>query len=241
VVRLLTRRPSRHTERYQFDATRFNALPDIEVASADMKAKGKLSLAFSALAPIFARHNMCDSWGISLLHNHWQVEDGELPIQDAIRTDSPLEYETTPRQAPFTKKYWPSILAARDSHDAGLDAVEFSTQPDVETANCLLVRNSQFVSEVCSALRENNLADTFGLIVPKEVSSADLEFVEFNEDKVSLLKETVSATNDPQNLIETSWRIVPTEVAGKCEKSCFSKCVVSGGKHSHSHPKVHKP
>jgi hypothetical protein len=55
------------------------------------------------------------------------------------------------------------------------------------------------------------------------------------------LKETVSATNDPQNLIETSWRIVPTEVAGKCEKSCFSKCVVSGGKHSHSHPKVHKP
>jgi hypothetical protein len=92
-----------HTERYQFDATRFNSLPDIEVASADMKAKGKLSLAFSALAPIFARHNMCDSWGISLLHNHWQVEDGELPIQDATRTDSPLEYETTPRQAPFTK------------------------------------------------------------------------------------------------------------------------------------------
>jgi hypothetical protein len=229
------------TEQYQFDANRFNALPDIEVASAEMKAKDKLSLAFATLAPIFVRHNMCDSWGISLLHNHWQVEDGDLPIQDVTRAATPLEYQTTPRRASFSKRYWPSILAVKEGLEEGLEPVEFSTEYNVETANRLLNQNSHFVTEVSSALRKNNLADTFGLIVPKQVSSADLEFVEFNEDKSSVLRETVSATNNPHNLIETSWRIVPTEVAGKCEKSCFSKCTISGGSHSHSHSPAHKP
>jgi hypothetical protein len=230
-----------HTEQYRFDINRFNRLPDIEVASAEMKARGKLSLAFSALGPIFVRHNMCGSWGISLLHNHWMVEDGELPIQHLTRTETPAEYETRPRPASFAKTFWPSILAVKNGAESALKPVEFSTECEVEAANHLLSQNSGFVTEFCSALRQNDLANTFGLIVPKQVSSADLEFVEFNEEKTSMLKETVSARNNPENLIETSWRFVPTEVAGKCEKSCFAQCTVSGGRHSHSHPKAHKP
>jgi hypothetical protein len=63
-----------------------------------------------------------------------------------------------------------------------------------------LDRDAEFVSDFCETIVANDLADTFGLIVPKSVSKAEFEFVEFNEDRSSVLKETLIAENDPSSL-----------------------------------------
>jgi hypothetical protein len=54
----------------------FNGLSAIEVADEEMHDQNKLGIALSALGPIFMRYEVCDTWGISLLHKHWPLEDG---------------------------------------------------------------------------------------------------------------------------------------------------------------------
>jgi hypothetical protein len=52
-----------HLELGQYEQSSFNILPSIESASSDMRARDQLTLAFSSLGPIFAKHSMCESWG----------------------------------------------------------------------------------------------------------------------------------------------------------------------------------
>lgn len=223
-----------------FDHSRFNGLPDIEAADAAMKAAGLLPTALAALGPVFAKHKMFDRWGISLLHNHWLVTEGELPIQEATAVNAPREFETRPRDKSFTSSIWPSVLAVKEGSDAALEAVEFSTRWYAQEGNAALT--SEFIRDFCMTLCATGLDRVFGLIAPQPVNSTGFEFVEFNPNgRVSILRETTIGEIDRSQLIETSWRLIPDEVAGKCEASCFSKCTISDMGHSHEHPKAHKP
>jgi hypothetical protein len=56
-----------------FNNARFNDLPSIESADAEMKRQDKLTTAFNVLGPIFLKHSMHEKWGLTLLHKHWPV------------------------------------------------------------------------------------------------------------------------------------------------------------------------
>jgi hypothetical protein len=221
-----------------FSPSRFNSLPDIELADTEMKVADTLSTALRVLGPVFVKHDMHGKWGISLLHNHWPIEPGELPVQHAEQTNGPREFATRPRQNVVSAgECWPTILAKSLCSEATMEPIEFSTEPYAYEAASALT--SEFIREFCKTLAANGLEHTFGLIAPQALSRPDLEFVEFNPDgRVSVLKETTVADNERGRLIETSWRVVPDEVAGTCTKSCFATCTV-GTTHSKSHAPVH--
>jgi hypothetical protein len=223
-------------ETLSFDYSRFNGLLSIEDADADMRAKNKLSLALEQLGPIFVKHGVCETFGISLLHKHWSVSRGELPITDVSIDETPREYELRPRQQ-FAKKFYPSILAAK-SESIPLEPLEFSADPHTASAFEQLREKTAFVNEFRDVILRNDLSDVFGLGVPRPTAEG-FELVEFtNEGRCSVSRELPEIEARKMAVIETGWMFSGDAAAG-CTKSCFAKCNVPG--HSPSHSPVHAP
>jgi hypothetical protein len=201
-----------------------------------MRATDKLTLALTRLGPIFVKHSVCDTFGISLLHKHWPVAKGELPITDLSIDETPKEYELRPREQ-FAKKFYPSILAS-GSDMVGLEPLEFSADPYTVDAFEQLRQKPEFVSEFSKVLLENDLSGTFGLGIPRPTTEG-YELVEFtNEERCSVSKELPTTEARNMKTIETGWMFSGDATAG-CTKSCFAKCNVPG--HSPSHSPVHAP
>ena len=110
-----------------FDSARFNGLPEIEKADAEARKSNELTLALSSLGPLFVKHGVHESWGLSLLHKHWSVGPDELPIQEVTRAGSPMEFESRPRTA-FAKSFAPSVLAV-NGDQRNLQPLSFRRMP----------------------------------------------------------------------------------------------------------------
>src|SRR5690242_6457305 len=80
-----------------YDRSLFNGLLSVEAADAEMRTHDKLNTAFSVLAPVFQKYDMCEVWGLALLHKHWPLGEHELPITTLNRIEIPREYELRPR------------------------------------------------------------------------------------------------------------------------------------------------
>jgi hypothetical protein len=225
-----------------YQQSRFNDLLSIEIADQQRKSSNSLERALQLLGPIFARHEMQNTWGLSLLHNHWTVEDGELPIQDITEDQSPRVLETLPRTATFEKDFWPSIFAVSDGRT--LQPLEFTSDESVREANRILDRKPDFKKAICDTLVDNGLLHVYGLAVLRNVSDSKFQLVEFNyEGRISVLREATAVEIEGKELIQTAWKLCPDENMTACQASCFSQCIVpaSGGGHTHAHPKAHKP
>jgi hypothetical protein len=226
-----------------YNSPLFNSLPPIETADKEMRAKNRLNKALSVFGPVFAKHKMSGSWGISLLHRHWRIGNDELPIQDSPKIPGPREFITSPRHPNFPKSFSPAILAVEGKEGPSLTPLEFSTDKRAHAAVQVLARNQEFVQEFCDAARENDLATTFGLIALKDVSSPELELVEFTHtERVSILREVPSTETDGKTFIQTCWRFKADANGIDCEASCFARCTVSDdGGHSGDHAPAHAP
>jgi hypothetical protein len=226
-----------------YDSSMFNSLPPIEAADGEMRSKNRLRTALSVFGPVFAKHKMCDSWGISLLHRHWAIDEGELPIQDSAETSVRREFVTAPRRASFPKQFSPAILCVDGRGESSLSPLEFSTDQRVCEAFHALTFNQAFVRDFCETALATGLSTTFGLIATKEVSSPELELVEFNQSaRISVLKEVPSVETKGKTLIQTCWRFKADAASMDCEASCFARCTVSDdGSHSGDHAPAHAP
>src|SRR5437016_6234776 len=197
-----------HLQLEQYELSIFNSLPPIELADADMRNRKRLELAFARLGPVFAEHGMCDSWGIGLLHKHWHLEDGEVPIQHVEDHGDHREFTTLPRAGSFLKPVFASVLAVKDLLNPVLQALEFTTDLAVQRANLLLAQNPQFAHDFCRSIFANGLEDTFGLVAIRTATSPDLQLVEFNyEGRISVVRETIASAIEGRKLIQTSWRL----------------------------------
>jgi len=226
----------------QFDRSRFNSLPEIERADAEARESNELSAALHSLGPIFVKHGVHESWGLSLLHKHWDVGVDELPIQDVTKSETPMEFESKSRASSFGKPFFPSVLAIKIQQEK-LEPLEFSADPSVSEANNVLASASAFLEEVASTATENNLEGRFGLIALRDAASG-YDLVEFNfVEPLSLVRETKPEEILGQRVIETSWRFAPDAVGGTCTRSCFSRCTTpsGGGGHRHDHTPAHRP
>jgi hypothetical protein len=220
-----------------YDWTWFNGLPEVEVADMEMRATDRLSVALSALAPIFLQHGVCDAWGLGLLHKHWLLEAGERPIQNVVCHNGDVQFETRPGSLDPGGKYLPSILAV--TCDGALHAIEFSADPQVRAAHDVLRGKPGFVSAFCRAVVANGLRSTFGLVASKLIEDED-GLVEFNyAGRLSVLRRTTPA--DPRNAkyIQTSWRFAADASGIDCHARCLSRCETKGDQHETDHPFDH--
>jgi hypothetical protein len=226
-----------------YDSSRFNGLLAIEAADAKMRASNVLPFAVFKLGPLFARHNMCEFWGLSLLHKHWKLECDELPIQDVGTSRDRQEYITAPRTS-FRKDFWPCVLAVGCQTGSTLIPLEFSSDPCAEEANSALRDCPDFSRDFCQTVLSNGLEQTFGLFVAKQKPRPGYELVEFNfEERVSVLRETLSAEARLHALIETSWLFLPDAAANACTTKCAKFCDATGGAHTGNsiHQVYHDP
>jgi hypothetical protein len=222
-----------------FELACFNNLPSIETANEAIQIANKLELAVSVLGPIFLKHKMYNSWGISLLHKHFSLEKNEMAIQDVECTENRKSYITIPRTNLFEKQFYPAVFKIKKN--GKLLPLEFSTDTSALMANNDLKNNPNFVEDFYKTLVNNDLDNTFGLIYGKEFNSA-YELVEFNfEERISILNETLYDDAKEMKLIQTSWFFSPNLNNGKCKTKCMSSCSVSGENHSSSHSTYHDP
>ena len=86
-----------------------------------------------------------------------------------------------------------------------LDAIEFSTDPQVFSAHDALSGKPNFVNGFCRPVVANDLQDTFGLIANK-LNDDEEWLVEFNYAGRMVLRR--STTEDPKEgrYIQSSWR-----------------------------------
>jgi hypothetical protein len=224
-----------------YDANRFNDLPLIERADAIMRKTDLLNRAFDKLGAVFLAHRMERHWGIGLLHNHWDINDGEFPLQQVFSTPEGREYITLPKQVDrIGRECWPSILAVSYSSKELLTPLEYSNDHQVRGAYVELLENREFIEEFANKAIGHELDKTFGLVALRVLDASDRELVEFNYDeRISIVREVTRGKFFGSSIIETAWSFCASELV--CTPSCFSKCVVpaKGGSHYHEHPKVH--
>jgi len=231
------------TQNTAYDFSFYNLLPSIEAADEAMRRHNKLQLAEQILAPIFAKYDMSPQWGVALLHRHWWLENGELPVQSITRKESPKEYETSPHRI-NEKTAWPSLMAVGIDPRVPLIPLEFSSDEVVRKAHMELHEKAGFVLELQAEMISYHLEKTFGLVFTRDVTHNKYELVEFNSEKrASVLKESTKDELLDFDTIQTSWRFHLDGSGTTCKSSCWSRCVIpsGGGSHRHEHPKPHQP
>jgi len=224
-----------------YDFGRFNRLPTIEDADLKRKSSNQLETALAVLAPVFISHGICDQWGICLLHKHWPVHDGEIPVHVKTKCATGREWICKPRGQLRYRTSCPSVLCIGSGSDHLLEPLEFSTEASVCTAYRFLMDSPEFRNQLCAAMRGHSLENTFGLIAVREATGPGRRLVEFNyEGRISVVRDTAVADLDSDNLIQTCWRFSFDTHAGSCIANCFTDCNDEpDGTHSTKHVKTH--
>jgi hypothetical protein len=232
-------------EMSSYDQAFFNGLPSIEAADSVLREENLLELAFSKLAHIFIKFGVTEDWGICLLHNHWRLEDGEIPLQSVSDCDGRKEYITVPGNLSTQHGCWPSVIALRSLAKDGFHPLEYSSDYKVQVANRILNGKQPFLEAVARALEEAHLQNLFGLFALREVSHPNYELIEYNSrERVSIVREVVAAELDGKKFIQTVWRFHPNLAKLDCEGSCFQRCAIPQGSDQHvdeGHTPVHRP
>jgi hypothetical protein len=223
-----------------FNMTYFNNLSSVEDADKALIENDKLVTALKVLGPIFLKHNMYKSWGISLLHKHFEINNDEKPIQDVIMRGDRKSYITTPRNSSYGKMFFPAIFKIEGSDQ--LIPLEYSTDSSAQLANKELQANPEFIKEFHQALIDFDLKNNFGLVFGKTVDY-EFELVEFNyTNRVSVLEERTSDEVKGLSTIQTAWFFSLDSNNLACVTKCLRRCVKDGsGSHNDDHAVYHDP
>ena len=186
-----------------YQPEKFNVLPTIEDADQRLKELCLSDNDFLEIGSIFLRHNVQKSWGLVLLHNHFNVEKDEISLS-VLSESSDIEYRTAPAKSIFGS-YWPSVLSLVEGKEEILQPLEFSSDAVSKIANEILEVSENFITEFKDYLFTRNLQEVFGLISAKQEISYDETFVELNEINVSVLKVLKSVDAKNFDTIQTSW------------------------------------
>lgn len=209
----------------------FNNLPSLVDANTMLVSEGKLQLALQTLQPLFIKHQMQNYWGISLLHRHWHIESDEIALQKRREKGLRTELIMRPSKDPSTEIY-PSNFFLVESRPYLLP-FEYSCDEHARVANEMLRMAPDFIPDLLHAFSLCDFFDTFGLIVVRDASRTDLEFVEYTfPNRVSVVREMVKDYRNKDKLVETAWGFSSSNVAMACKSKCFE---------TKDHPQYHDP
>jgi hypothetical protein len=228
-------------EAYTFDPTIFNELPPVLLADTEARRNSKLERALQVLGPLFLEHGVCQTWGLGLLHRHWPISSDELPVQ-TVENKKEREFVMTPRRAPFSRAFWPSVWAVRLTGDGpAIVPTEFSTDPDVALANDVLTTSSDFINHFARTSINEGMAQSFGLVAARMLTSEECSWVEHTyDDRRSVVTEVNNRDIDKRKMIQTTWFFASTGTTS-CTTKCAAFCDVSDEGHTSFHQTYHDP
>lgn len=218
------------------DWRRFNSLMDLESAVQRMHAADRLDIANAKLQPLFVKYGLCDSWGIVLLHRHWRLKQDEVALQEFTTRSGRHEYATRPVRK-SSASIVPSTL--RTSPKGQLQAIEFATHLVARRAYQALARRPAFVRELCEALVEWDLEDTFGLAAIKWTRPGRQWIELTNSGRTSIVWDAPKGEFRSDRLIPTSWQFFQAARESSSHMGCWATCVIpKNGSHYKDHKKT---
>lgn len=219
----------------EYSPEHFNSLLDVDEADRRMRADNILDAALKITGPLFLHFGVWESWGLCLLHKHWEIDFDEIPLQNREEYSGFTQYRLQPRMASEVRSAVPSVLCASNGKFIGL---EYSTSAHVVQSNEIVLRHPDFLTKLADTLNRSGLARVFGLISTIQDARAGFKFVESTRSgRVSVLRETPISEVSEVRLIETSWRFSPMSANTLCVSNCLTSCVQfcnpnSDGSHS---------
>jgi hypothetical protein len=191
----------------------YNRLPDVLVADATLHGMGKLET-LTPLCETILKYGLEDRIGIRLLHNHNQISQDEMMLeQEEIDKDGTYCLSTiaTKKTDCENKPYANSWLLNKDFNSP----LEYSLDRLVIADSDEIISREDFFNEFSQRLESLNASDLLGLCVLRRkfyeermpVDAAEPQLIETTDvqRRANVLKFYPHHTFNPDNLIETVW------------------------------------
>jgi len=203
--------------------TLYNELPSVEAAHAAFIARNILS----QLYDVFANH---EEFGISLVHRHTTLEDGEVMVHNGDITQPERIVGSIPGEA--------LVVDIGGTHPERLKkayphAWLITGQPYEYTLHPTPALPPQLIQRFHAEVKQTNVGggqDLLGICHVSGGVKVDEMFIERTEGRRNI-EQRVQAQNDvaPHNNIPTRWH--PTLSPPGTPARCTCECVVIGGLH----------
>lgn len=225
----------------------YNALPAVEVADEKLAAMGRLAT-LMPLCETILKHNLEETVGIRLLHNHNEIADDELmlELEEVDRDETYCLSTLAVGKTSCSATPYPNSWLLRSGIPVPL---EYSLDPLVVAESDEVASKKDFFKEFQEDLDRLNVADLLGLCVLKRrfyeerkpAGGQEVVLVETTDVKrrANVLKFYSDGRFNMENLIQTVWVAVREEatptVAQTCKPFCAPVAVIHCESSSEGH------
>lgn len=206
-----------HFEEYSVDS-HYNNLPDLVDASKDYKSRQAATLVDDLISDIFVRHGVQSSIGLTLLHNHFRLNDGDKMVNYGA-VAYPWAMGTASEET--VRNVYP--LAWRFTDGDGIAPYEFgyvqggSDEPELQTKSL-----APFLEELHEVLKAHALTGLFGLrLLDATVAMPGVEFTSGNAN-ITLPREAFAA-EEGRN-VEALWVFEKSLEGASSEATVYRVC-----------------
>ncbi|KAF7561810.1 hypothetical protein G7046_g2353 [Stylonectria norvegica] len=232
-----------------YSAESFNALPSLGTVVDDYKASTGEEAMETALQSLFLRYDMTKTFGLGLVHRHFDLQQNELLVEVngtatawGIPTDIDDDGVADLAPGEFRKHNGCIKPHAWKVQGQGLVPYEFYFVSDYAPRQYRDVAGLQaidpnFLRELIELLQENELDGILGLRLLRDISYTSVEVTE-GQANVTFQVTDDFAPKDPSRLFQAAWRFREAEegsgapVTRHCYETCTSP---SGWSHVKSH------
>jgi len=216
----------------------FDALIDPDDAYKQVTSLNGEELIRSSIRDVFVRHAMCDKFGVTLLHRHFDM-DADEKLVAVGNTSTPWSSDAIENGT--LGKVIPQAFIFSAPDQIAPSEYTFFTNDALTTAISIGSAPKAFVEELGSLLFALKLEKVLGLrTVSGRKASHDVEFT------VGRANIFVELDKPADNATPTSWYFCPDHAnPDKCKLMhcivyCVKMCVTSGGKHVLHHQQDHR-
>jgi len=219
-----------------YNAEVFNNLNPFHMAKTELAQKKEKII---EIGKILCENGINERVGICLLHNHFNLFDNELLVEQYINSNL---IELSPRRDCFDQATYPYMWRVIRS-----DAGEFVWYPVEFTLikGDYYLPNNNTLSLIAQSLYVLNLTDVFGISIlhrefPPDENTLTLETTDLERRTLSIQVVSKEVLLD-DDVSETLWKFFETDnysISGACERHCYSHCVAHCRTHGSQEPSV---
>jgi hypothetical protein len=134
----------------------FGSLPEFEVA---LESKPVVEASVIEAAAVFQKHGLAESVGLSMLHRHFPLEEGEILVESPVGSTSFIrpEHSALPVKADLQPYMFRLVETAEGFVLAPL---EYAPAHIIDSEKlAALVCNSRFVNEIGALIRKHKVSE----------------------------------------------------------------------------------
>jgi hypothetical protein len=181
----------------QYQPDLFHSLPTLFSAGTDLIARDGIRIIWEEFRNIFESHNEASTFGLGLLHRHFDLNDAERLVE-FNETSTPWNVEGSADLLGGSIRPQSWLFTA----DGKVVPYEFYFAPHNAGEELSLEKKSAFLEDVFAALKKHGLRDLVGLrLYPGEGYEGRVELTEgraninFHPSQVYLYSEVVTIIN----------------------------------------------